>query len=94
MLAVAAPLPDAVIRLIPDLGEMLQHRAFEVPGLFVELQLGHPRLVEGVDQLAIDVELQLRMRGIADPHRLRALIAVAASPLPIPASGAGPRCRT
>ena len=46
--------------------------------------------MEGVDQFAIDVELQLRVRGIADPHRLRAFIAVQASPPPIPAAAAGP----
>jgi hypothetical protein len=54
---------------------MLQHRAFQVPGSVVELQLRHARLVEGVDQLAIDVELQLRVRGIAGPNRLRAFVA-------------------
>ena len=31
--------------------------------------------MQGIDQLAIDVELQLRMRGITDPDRLRAFIA-------------------
>ena len=75
MRAVAAPLPDAVIRLVPYFGQMLQHRAFQVPGPFIELQLGHARLVKRVDQLAIDIELQLGMRGIADPDRLRAFIA-------------------
>ena len=75
MPAVAAALPDAVIRLVPDLGEMLEHRTFQRPAAFVELELGHPRLVKRINQFAIDVELQLRMGGIADPHRQRALIA-------------------
>ena len=33
------------------------------------------RLVESVDHLAIDVELELLARRVADPHRLRALVA-------------------
>ena len=74
MLAVTAALPDATVRLVPDLGQMIQHDAFQIPRTFVELQLGHARLMECVDQLAIDIELQLRMRGIADPHRQRAFI--------------------
>ena len=88
--ALAAPLPDAVIGLVPDLGEMFQHRAFQSPALVVELQFGHARLVKGVDQLAVDVELQLRMRGIADPDRPRAFIAGQPIRLPFQAAAAGP----
>ena len=74
MLAVAAPFPDAVIRLVPYFRQVLQHRAFERPGAFVEFQRRHPRLVKRVDQLAIDIELQLGMRGIADANRLSAFV--------------------
>ena len=75
MPAVAAALPDAVIGPVPDLGQMLEHRTFQRPAFLVEFKLCHPRLMKRVDQLAIDIELQLRMSGIADPYRQRALIA-------------------
>ena len=74
MRAIAAPLPDAVVRLVPYFRQMFEHLAFEVPGSVIQLQLGHPRLMKCVDQFAVDVELQLGMRGIADPDRLRALV--------------------
>ena len=90
MLALAAALPDAVIGLVPYFGKMLQHRAFQRPASFIEFELGHAPLVKGVDQFAIDVELQLRMRGVADPHRLRAFIAGQPSSPPIPAGAADP----
>src|SRR5215469_18554891 len=70
MLRLPAPLPDAVVRLTPDLGKMLEHRAAQGPRLLAEIHFRHARLIEGVDQLAIDVELQLRMGGVADPDRL------------------------
>ena len=82
MLALAAPLPDAVIRLVPYLRQMLQHRAFQRPGALVEFQLGHARLMKRVDQFAVDVELQLGVRGVADPNRLRAFVAGQPAGLP------------
>lgn len=75
VLARTAPLPDAAVGLIPDRGEMLQHLALQRPGLAIEREIRVAPLMEGVDQFAIDVKLQLRMCGVADPHRLRALIA-------------------
>ena len=68
-------LPDAVIRLIPYLLEMLDHRACERPGFVIEFQLGQAPLVKRIDQFAVHVELQLGMRGIADPDRPGAFIA-------------------
>ena len=82
MLALAASFPNAVIGLVPYFGKMLQHGAFQCPTSFIELELRHARLVKGVDQFAIDVELQLRMRGVADPHRLRAFVAGQPTRLP------------
>ena len=64
-----------LVRLIPDPRPDDRARRIPDPRALVELQLGHARLMEGVDQLAIDIELQLRVRGIADPHRPRAFIA-------------------
>src|SRR6201986_3351529 len=67
MLAVAAALPDSAVRVSPDLGQMLENLALDIPSPVVELQLGHARLVKGVHQFAIDVQLQLGVRGVADP---------------------------
>ena len=39
MLAIAAPLPDAAVRLIPYFRQMLHHLAFEIPGALVEFQV-------------------------------------------------------
>ena len=52
MSAGAAPLPDAVVRLVPDVSQMFEHRAFQVPRAVIELQFGHPRLMKRVDQFA------------------------------------------
>ena len=48
----AAALPDAVVRLVPYLFQMFEHRAFQVPRAVIELQFGHPRLMKRVDQFA------------------------------------------
>src|SRR5260370_645015 len=74
MLALAAPLPDAVIGLVPDISQMVEHLASQRPGIFMKFQRRHARLMKGVDQFAVDIELQLGMRGIADPNGLRAFI--------------------
>jgi len=55
MLAVATPLPDAMVRLVPYIGQVLKHFAFQIPRPFIEFQLGHARLMKRVDQLAIDI---------------------------------------
>src|SRR4029078_5961671 len=73
--ACAAALPDAMIGLVPYFGKMLEYRAFYCPGASIQFELGGSPLMECVDQFAVDVELQLRMRGIADPHWLRAFVA-------------------
>ena len=46
------------------------------PRAVVGRQPAPPRLVEDVCHLAVDVELELRARAVADPDRLRALVAV------------------
>ena len=68
----SAHLPDALVRLAPDLRELLQHGALDGPGLVILRQPAAPRLVEGAHHLAVDVELALPVRGVADPHRRRA----------------------
>src|ERR1700738_1132970 len=75
MLLGAAPLPDAVVGLLPYFPHMLNNRPRQRPRPRVELQLRQARLIEGIDQLAVNVELQLGMGGVADADRLRAFIA-------------------
>ena len=76
MAALAADLPDPVVRLAPRLREMVEQPALDRPPLRVDRQAVLARLVEAVEHLAVDVELQLAARRVADPHRLRALVAV------------------
>ena len=90
MPACAAALPDAVIRLVPSPGEVLQHGAFHRPAGFIQFEFCHAPLVKGVDQFAVDVELELRMRGIADAHRLGALVAVEPTGFPFQQSPLAP----
>ena len=82
MPAVAAALPDAVIGLVPDFRQMLKNIAFQRPGAFVKFQLSHARLMERIDQFAVNIELQLGVRGVTDPDRLRAIIAGQPARLP------------
>ena len=62
--------------------------------LVVAREAALARLVERVHHLAVDVELQLRRGGVADAHRLRALVARRARAAPTPAGAARRRCRT
>ena len=45
-----------------------------VPRVGVLLDAHVPALVHRVDHLAVDVELELLVGGVADPHRRRALV--------------------
>src|SRR4029077_13227775 len=84
-----AHFPEALVGLAPDLFQVLEQRALHVPGGLVGGDAELARLVERIHQLAVDVELQLRRRGIADAQRRRALPA-AAFPTP-PAAAPGGR---
>jgi hypothetical protein len=57
--------------LAPDLLELLDQRPLEraSPSPLAEIALAG--LVQRVHHLAIDVELQLAVRGVADAHRAR-----------------------
>ena len=46
--------------------DMLDQRALQRPAVFGRGQAALARLMEGVHQLAIDVELELLVRGVAD----------------------------
>ena len=74
--AAAARLPDALVRLVPVLDQPLEVAGELDPAVVVD---GQPVLVaevDGVHQLAVDVELQLGRRPVADPHRRRAHVAL------------------
>ena len=71
----AADLPDALVRLAPVRLEELEQRLLQVPGRLVALQADVPAQVQGVHDLAVDVELELVDGRVADPHRPRPLVA-------------------
>ena len=75
MLAPAAHLPDALVTVGPDLFQMHEKFALQVPAGIVGAEAAPTRLMQRVHNLAENVELQLVMRGIADTHRLRAFVA-------------------
>ena len=68
-------LPDALVRLLPGVLEEAEQASLERPRLLRHLQLVHAPLVHRVHDLAEDVELELLGRGVANAHRLRALVA-------------------
>ncbi len=65
-----AHLPDALVRLVPDLRDMADHRLLQRPALAVGAAGRLAALVEDIHQLAIDVELELLVGGVADAHGL------------------------
>lgn len=74
MTAWTADFPDAFVGLIPTTLERLANRALERPARTFGRDALSPRLVERVEHLAVNVELQLRERGVPDPHRSRVLV--------------------
>src|SRR5215207_10791967 len=72
----AADLPDALVRLGPE----IQHRATdpgeELPEDLVDVAVLLPVEPNRVEQLAEDVELKLGRSTVADPHRPRAAVAL------------------
>ena len=73
--APAAHLPDALVGGAPHLLEVAQQRLADPPAIGVALQAALARLVERVEDLAVDVELELLHRRVADAHGLRVLVA-------------------
>ena len=72
----AAHFPDAVVRLAPRSASRCSSSArWNAQSASRDCEPALARLVEGVHHLAEDVELQLAVGGIADAHRLRALVA-------------------
>jgi hypothetical protein len=65
----AADLPDALVRLAPLRLQELEQGLLEVPGRLVALEADVAAQVQGVHDLAVDVELELLHGRVADPHR-------------------------
>ena len=72
----AADLPDAFVGLPPTRLEVPEQLLLQGPRLVVLAQTVHPRLIERIQDLAVDVELQLAARGISDPNGTRSFVAV------------------
>src|SRR3954471_12276445 len=70
-----AHLPDAVVGLPPDRLDILDHPAPTGPEAFVDPAEQLAAEERHADDLAVDVELELFGRCIADPDRLGALVA-------------------
>src|SRR4029453_9919805 len=73
--APAAHLPDAFVRLLPDLGEVLEERSLQRPAGVAAREARATRLMEGVGHFAVHVELELRRREVADAHGPRGFVA-------------------
>ena len=61
-------LPDALVGLAPFLRKRLEEQQLQRPRIAVEREAGPYGLPHDVSQLAVDVELQLLVRGVADAH--------------------------
>ena len=74
MLRLAAHLPDAVVGLAPVAFDEVEQHALERPRIVVLREAGLAADIQRIDHLAVDVELELRSRGVADAHRRRARV--------------------
>src|SRR5271157_4887170 len=83
MLRWPAHLPDALIGLVPDRCQMPEHGLADCRAASDRGQTAQMGVVERVENLAIDVELGLVCRTVADAYRPRALIARQPGDLPL-----------
>ena len=92
--AAAARLPDPLVGLVPMVYQPLEVAGEVHPAVVVD---GQPELVaevDGVHQLAVDVELQLGRRPVTDAHRRRAHVALEVRRAPPRRDPHARRCRT
>src|SRR6185437_1735870 len=75
LLAPAAYFPDSLVGIGPDRLEMVEQRALDPPSPLVLAQAAESRLIERVHELAVDIELQLGVRRVADADGAGTLIA-------------------
>src|SRR5215472_2460442 len=73
--AIAANLPNTVIRILPNLREMIEQPQLHGPTGFVGGKTAAPSLMCGVNDFAVDIELQLKVGPVSDAHRPGAFIA-------------------
>src|ERR671930_1104240 len=76
VLRVAADLPDALVGLLPAVDDRARDAAEELPERLVDLAAVLPVDPDRVEELAEDVELELAVRAVSDPHRPRATVAL------------------
>ena len=76
VLAASSGLPDAFLRLIPVLAEPVDYVRQSGPEFVPHLQAVDVGEMDGIHRLAVDVELQLIGRAVADSYRARAAIAL------------------
>src|SRR3954469_7413564 len=74
LLAATAHFPDPLIGLLPRIADVVRELALHRPRGRRLRETMIARLVQGVRDFAVDVELPLRRRGIADAHGLRTFI--------------------
>src|SRR5215472_9509062 len=67
----AANFPNPVVGLPPDCLEMFKQLALHRPSGFVDRHLAAMALIERIQQLAVNVELPLTRRRVANANRLR-----------------------
>src|SRR4051812_28045825 len=68
VLAGSPHLPDTRIGLAPDFGDVLDERALKGPCIVTSREPRTARLIKGIEHFAVDVELHLGMRRIADAN--------------------------
>src|SRR5205807_10230631 len=69
-----ATFPHAMIGPLPDRLQILQQLQGHLPGVGIALEPKAAAGVERIAQLAVNIELQLFMCRIADPHRAAVLV--------------------
>ena len=74
VLRFAANLPDALIRLIPDVGEVVGQRPLQSEGGRTGRYPAQVTMQQGIGYLAVDVKLELLGGRVADANRLGALV--------------------
>ena len=75
VLPAAAGLPDALLGLVPVLGEPVEDADDALPAGVPDLDPGVVAGVDAVECLAVDVELELVRGAVADPHGPRVAVA-------------------
>ena len=71
-LAIAAHFPNAVVRLLPDMFQMIEQRALQLPALGAGAEIAKSAMMDRVHDLAEHVNLHVFGCGIAGAYRLGA----------------------